>query len=289
MIGRLKRQLIPFQIYFAADGAPFKTAADLDIFGSKAFDSLVKLLEIWDRAGGRRRPVQAVEDAMEICNLIKRFPFNKKDGANLRSHFRKLRPGSTVEAVSSIGAYDGPALKGKTHLQLHESAEDFVNSPSLAEAIRSVSKSFSGLRFDQERAEEDVWYTDPPLDQLAEIAESDRLSAEDMIDRIEKTQETLAEYRRLDEQTDSGETRGVMERPLHLMTAHRSKGKEFETVVVLDVDDKVWSDGGNEPREVEAERRLFYVAFTRARKRVILMRQTGAVPSPFVRELGLSG
>ena len=39
VIGRLRRQLIPFQIYYASDGAPFKTAADLDVFGSIAFEN----------------------------------------------------------------------------------------------------------------------------------------------------------------------------------------------------------------------------------------------------------
>ena len=226
---------------------------------------------------------------MEICNLIKRFPLNKKDSANLRSHLGGLRPKSIAEAVSGIESYGGPTLRGKTHSQLHESAGNFANSPSLGDVIRIVSKSFSGLKFDQERAEEDVWYTDPPLEQLAEIAETEVLSADDLIDRIERTKETLDEYRRLDEQSDPTKTQGVMERPLHLMTAHRSKGKEFETVIILDVDDRVWSTSATETREVEAERRLFYVAFTRARKRVILMRHAGAAPSPFVAELGLPG
>ena len=46
VIGRLRSHLIPFQIYFASDGAPFKIATDLDVFSSKAFDDLIKLLEI---------------------------------------------------------------------------------------------------------------------------------------------------------------------------------------------------------------------------------------------------
>ena len=49
VISRLRRQLIPYQIYFASDGAPFNTAVDLDIFNSNAFDSLVDLLEVWER------------------------------------------------------------------------------------------------------------------------------------------------------------------------------------------------------------------------------------------------
>ena len=56
VIGRLRRQLIPYEVYFAADGAPFKTATDLDIFSSKAFDDLITLLDIFrdDDLGQRR-------------------------------------------------------------------------------------------------------------------------------------------------------------------------------------------------------------------------------------------
>ncbi len=58
-------------------------------------------------------------------------------------------------------------------------------------------------------------------------------------------------------------------------------------VVILDVDDKTWpSKTTTDQRDMEAERRLFYVAFTRAQKKVILMHEKDAPLSPFVRELG---
>ena len=50
VISRLRRQLIPYQIYYASDGAPFQTAVDLDVFSSSAFDALVSLMEIWERS-----------------------------------------------------------------------------------------------------------------------------------------------------------------------------------------------------------------------------------------------
>ena len=76
---------------------------------------------------------------------------------------------------------------------------------------------------------------------------------------------------------------------MHLMTATRAKGKEFDTVILLDTVQGVWphqkTDG---VREMEAERRLFYVAFTRARRRVVMLmsREAGSI-SPFVEELEL--
>jgi DNA helicase II / ATP-dependent DNA helicase PcrA len=74
---------------------------------------------------------------------------------------------------------------------------------------------------------------------------------------------------------------------IHLMTAHKSKGLEFDYVYVIGANDGHWGnrrsvkhfyipniDGtfssGSEPYENEDERRLFYVALTRAKKEVIL-------------------
>lgn len=286
VIGRLRRQLIPFQIYYASDGAPFKTAADLDVFSSEAFEKLIKLLEIWDDIKVRRRKTQAVDDALAICDLIKRYPLSKtKDRPNLRKHLSGVRPRTTLEAVVSISEYSGPELSGKTHDQLHETARDFASAQNVAEAISAISNGFAGLNFDRERAEGDVWYTDPPLIQLAEIAEGENFDTQELIDRIEFVKENLDEFKRFEDGSEDGDTVGFLQRPLHLMTAHRAKGKEFETVVILDADDRTWPLRPKDQREMEAERRLFYVAFTRARKKVILLHEKDATLSPFVKEL----
>ena len=85
-----------------------------------------------------------------------------------------------------------------------------------------------------------------------------------------------------------------MEAPLHLMTALRAKGKEFDTVILLDVNDGIWPNrNAQTPEQKEAERRVFYVAFTRAQKRVVMLvcsrvGTRAAIPSPFINELGLS-
>ena len=58
------------------------------------------------------------------------------------------------------------------------------------------------------------------------------------------------------------------QRGLMLLTAHRSKGLEFDHVVVLDGQ---W-DGRQQVEDVDAERRLYYVAMTRARRTLTLAR-----------------
>ncbi len=82
-----------------------------------------------------------------------------------------------------------------------------------------------------------------------------------------------------------------------LMTIHASKGLEFNVVFLMGVEDKVLphersiEDG---PHMVEEERRLFYVAITRARQKLFMTACTTRrtlketfqpVPSPFLEEI----
>ena len=288
VIGRYRSQLIPFQVYFLSDGAPFRTAADLDVFASKAFDDLVGLLEIWKRRRERQRTGQAVNDAIEICNLIRRYPFSKRDEPNMRRHLRDAEPRTVGDAVASIRAYDGPKLSGKTYQELHEAADKLVEAGQVSDALRAIDGKFAGLKFDFDKAATLIFFADPPLKQLADIAESEDLDADDLIDRIENAQEQIRAYQASENDPSTDDLEIDMERPLHLMTAHRAKGKEFDTVILLDTAKEIWPGGRATGREIEAERRLFYVAFTRARKKVIMLTGKNAGPiSPFVQELGL--
>ena len=288
VIGRRRGHLIPYEIYFASDGAPFKTAADLDIFNAKPLDDFTELLGVWARSTIRSRPAQAVNDALAICNLIKRFPLNKRDGPNLTRHLHGGRPRTAYDAVQSIANYTGTSLSGKSHSELHATAHEFITADNLKQAIEVIDNEFDGLSFDVDKQEESIWHTDPPLRQLAEIAESEGYDADDLIDRIETAKVQLREYQNLEDGNQEVSTGRVWERPLHLLTAHRAKGKEFDTVILLDTVQDVWPDyRSTDQREIEAERRLFYVAFTRAQRRVIMLTTAGVAISQFVDELNL--
>jgi ATP-dependent DNA helicase RecQ len=65
-----------------------------------------------------------------------------------------------------------------------------------------------------------------------------------------------------------------------LMTAHAAKGLEFDHVIVMDCADWRW--------EQEDERRLLYVAMTRARQTLTLMRAEGG-RNPYLVDLGTVG
>ncbi len=77
--------------------------------------------------------------------------------------------------------------------------------------------------------------------------------------------------------------------PLLLATVHGTKGLEFDHVAVVDMDEGRFPSArsieeSDEPaRTLEEERRLAYVAWTRARRSLTLVYDPGA-PSPFLRE-----
>lgn len=76
---------------------------------------------------------------------------------------------------------------------------------------------------------------------------------------------------------------------VRLMTAHRSKGQEFEKVYIVGAADGHW--GGGFGQLDDDERRLFYVALTRAKKEIVISYakenelQKEQLPSRFVREI----
>lgn len=87
----------------------------------------------------------------------------------------------------------------------------------------------------------------------------------------------------------SGEEDGGV--PLVLSTIHSSKGLEYDAVALLDVFDGVLPAQPEahcrtpeEIRQYEEDRRLFYVAMTRARRQLILF-DCAALPSAFVQEV----
>ncbi|MYI42189.1 MAG: hypothetical protein F4063_09835, partial [Chloroflexi bacterium] len=105
------------------------------------------------------------------------------------------------------------------------------------------------------------------------------------VDDIEVAKDTLVYTPPFD---DDVSDENLFKRPIHLMTALRAKGKEFDKVVLLDVQDQIWPNrNARTQQQLEAERRVFYVAFTRAREQVTMLLHKGAVPSPYIQELGL--
>jgi DNA helicase II / ATP-dependent DNA helicase PcrA len=81
--------------------------------------------------------------------------------------------------------------------------------------------------------------------------------------------------------------------PVELVTVHGAKGREWQTVVVLGMEEdrfpsrRALAEAADPVRAIEEERRLAYVAVTRARERLLLAFDP-ARPSLFLSEMGLT-
>ncbi len=95
-----------------------------------------------------------------------------------------------------------------------------------------------------------------------------------------------------DTATERLEALRVPDAPVELATVHGSKGREWTTVVVVGFEDgrmpnaRSISDHADPHRALEEERRLAYVALTRATERLILAFDPRR-PSPFLAEMGV--
>ena len=96
--------------------------------------------------------------------------------------------------------------------------------------------------------------------------------------------------------TDQDADKTGQESRVTLMTVHSAKGLEFPVVFVVGLEEGLFPNGmaSNSPRDMEEERRLFYVALTRAEERCYLShakarRRYGlmdfATPSRFLRDI----
>lgn len=109
------------------------------------------------------------------------------------------------------------------------------------------------------------------------------------------TDEGLAEFLEMVELDRSREQDEMLDAQVTLITMHNTKGLEFDRVIVTGLEEGLFPRGGDEdPDEIEEERRLFYVAVTRARDELYLTscsyrrvhgRLLDFVPSRFLGEI----
>ncbi|MDI9432863.1 MAG: ATP-dependent helicase [Planctomycetota bacterium] len=298
LIGRKRSQIIPYQVFFASKDVPFCAAEDLQVFMSETFERLLRLLIMKERARTGLSRFKIVEDLLELCGLVKRYPLNRTERAALKRYLQQCGPSTMAAAVEVLAGYAGP-LKGRnsngnTSLCMAEAVAEFLGASTVSDALTKLGTHFEGLQLDMGRAADDIFYVDPPFFHLAEYASRYGNDYAHFVEDIEHAKEQLAYVPPFEDDGEAATPEELWRRPLHLMTALRAKGKEFDSVILLDVNEGIWPNRNARSQEQrEAERRVFYVAFTRARKKVLMLVNTHlssreAVVSPFVEELGLA-
>lgn len=291
ILSRKRAQLIPYQIIMARENLPFCAAEDLHVFLSETFDRLTRALGIRHMAGlGVRLPTMT-DDVVSLCDSVLRFPLSRAVKSAVTRHILSTRPSSYEEALDALETYPGKFRQkdepGKMSPKFANAIRQLVRAPTVRHAIDTLQTSFDGFGQDYGKSQEDIFRADPPFLYLAEFAEAYGDDFQRFIDDLELAKHQLV---RLPGEDDEKAADDLWKRPVHLMTALRAKGKEFDTVVMLDVVDGIWPlRRAQSERALEAERRLFYVAMTRAKRSLVLtlsgrIGDQPANPSPYLTE-----
>ena len=191
----------------------------------------------------------------------------------MRKHLQAAQPKSITDGLSALADYRGE-LKGKNSdgsvsLEMAEAIREFIEARTVAKSLKALSDSFEGLHKDFGKSEDDIFFVDPPFFQLGEYATKYGDDYQAFLNDVGVAKETLVRVSAIGDQGADEDHK----RPLHLMTALRAKGKEFDTVILLDVEADMWPNKNcRTPEQLEQERRVFYVGFTRAKQQILLLR-----------------
>ena len=94
----------------------------------------------------------------------------------------------------------------------------------------------AGLRKHYAKGEDDIFYKDPPFLYLAEYAARYGNNFLQFIDHVEGAIASMS----FSAASEGDAVDGDLRHSVHLMTALRAKGKEYETVVILETNDGMW-------------------------------------------------
>lgn len=138
---------------------------------------------------------------------------------------------------------------------------------------------------------------------LTEYAQYRKMQSEELFDLLAELQEDAAEYptfeawfAHMEEYTEQLQRQKAKEKKnnteaVTLSTYHSAKGLEYHTVFLPELNEGMTPHRqALSPEDVEEERRMFYVAMTRAKRRLVLscmkeLRSKELVPSRFVGEV----
>lgn len=290
VIGRKKAQLVYHQMLFIKENIPFFAADDLNILFSESFNLMIDLFR-FRLYGYSSKTISPGVFFSSIQKFVRAYQSEgdwKSGEDELKEMvYEKLPEEFTIqEFIDAILRDDYlSAVFSKSDVYL----TDFFLSDTVSEAIRILR---GGWRFKKEvppSNNEDIFRKDPPFALLEEFADT---FGSDFCGFVNRLQEVRDNAIRLSEIC----SKDYIYPPdtVNLMTGIRSKGREFDSVILLDAIEQIWpcvGPSGTIDNE-EEERRMFYVAMTRSKEELLITLPKrygyyGTTPSKYLREAGI--
>ncbi len=252
---RMNAQSNRLEYAFKRNNIPYKVVGGMRFFDHAEIKDVTSYLSAVSNSG----------DDLRVLRIINNPP-------------RGIGPG-TVENIREIGAREGLSL-----MEVIGGAGEYPALKRSAGKLSEFYRMISDLREKSEELPLDEFY-DYMLDKtgyMAALGEKD--DALSRIDNIKELKSNIAGYmERTEEPTLAGFLDEIAlysdldsveedDNNVILMTMHAAKGLEFPWVFVVGVEDNIFPSSRSigEPEEMEEERRLCYVALTRARQHLTL-------------------
>lgn len=251
---RTNAQSQPFEQAFKKYRIPFK---------------LVGALQFYDR--------EEVKDALALLYIL----MNHKDTVSFKRIINKPKRGLGDAKIKQIFEYDDDIFTGLTRFteeskgSASESAKIFLRAWENAQKALDGGENLGSLmkRYLEDAQILDYYYSEPDktvrktklenLEQLVNVLSESgegRDALSQFLENLTLDSSTLGSH---DPRDDEGVT---------LITMHNTKGLEYDRVFVVGLEQQLipGMNSLDKPQEIEEERRILYVAMTRARKSLYL-------------------
>ena len=230
--------------------------------------------------GTRFSDREEIRDVVAYLQLIYNPDDNLRLGRILNKPSRKIGP-RTVEAIASIAQE-----VGCSQFQIIDHARDYTALKNACPMLEDFARLIRNLREDSEKLALDVFF-DRVID-LSGYRQMWVLKGEAEAERLENLDEFKSQIIEYLQENEAPTLGGFLEETalvadvdrydetadaVVMMTIHSAKGLEFPIVLLPGMEDGIFPgtqtiDAG--PAEMEEERRLAYVALTRAKKELFL-------------------
>lgn len=300
---RDNRDMFPISDMLQKMGVPFVVGSDQDILGDDNIRKLIMVLRAVNEFGSQ----EAIMEAMHV-DFLRIGPLDLYKVIEYANRNRT----SVYEVIRSLEALQSADLKLEAPQTIHDFYVKLMQWKTLsrnrgfAEFFEIVMREsgFLGHLLASENPVEKIGVISGLFDEIKKLIEAHReYTLEDFFAYLD----TLRTHNILIKKNISGQSAGKV----RLMTAHKSKGLEYGYVYIINAYNGHWGNkrrkggielpkqlfllsGKDEEKDEDEnadERRLFYVALTRAKKEVIIAyakenaNKREQLPSQFIGEL----
>jgi DNA helicase-2/ATP-dependent DNA helicase PcrA len=274
---RTNAQSRVFEQYFTRQGIPFRLVGTVQFYEREEVKDVLAFLAVLlnprDEVAFRRivnKPARGVGKS-SIATIVEQ---TVAESGDLIQGARKARAALSSRASRGLGEF----------LECLDAALEALERAPLSAVVQQITVD-TGL-VDHYRRQDEVSFTQKAenLEELVNAAGKYGTGVEALSAFLEDVE--------LDRARETGAT--AADALATLITMHNTKGLEFPRVIITGMEEGMFPRGDYYSSEVEEERRLFYVAITRAqrelhftccRRRRVRGRMTDLQPSPFLRDI----